>query len=184
MKAYPLRSLAVIFLVVLSAAAVYSILVKPAQDYANGCAGDSCTPINTDRRIAASYIISSLQYREFGGTGLEELYFAEMPGGYIFVYHFNSSSANIAGFDVNITTEGGKVASSVFTQIPREEFCGRSTMSYCTSDLDCVRGGCSASICQAKADEQMLTTCEYRDCYDASRYGLTCGCFSGKCQWD
>ncbi len=62
-------------------------------------------------------------------------------------------------------------------------FCGRSTYGSCKTDNDCLKGGCSSQICQAKDEEPIITTCEWRDCYDAEKYGVKCGCFNGKCQW-
>jgi len=64
-----------------------------------------------------------------------------------------------------------------------EDFCGSSTKSQCSSDNDCVKGGCSGQICQSKSDEQMFTTCEYRDCYDENKYGLECKCIDNQCLW-
>jgi eight-cysteine-cluster-containing protein len=65
-----------------------------------------------------------------------------------------------------------------------ESFCGRSTNATCKTDSDCVKGGCSSQICQGKAEEPMITTCEYRDCYNAAAYNLSCGCDEGKCRWN
>ena len=65
----------------------------------------------------------------------------------------------------------------------REGFCGRSTYGKCSSDADCIQGGCSGQICHSKYDERIITTCEYRDCYNAQAYNLKCKCVAGKCQW-
>lgn len=62
-------------------------------------------------------------------------------------------------------------------------FCGTSTLGTCNSDADCMSGGCSGQVCQSKSEEPIITTCEYRDCYNAEAYGLTCGCLNKKCQW-
>lgn len=172
----------VVFLVVIAAVAVYSMLLKPSLiDYS--CIIGSCSTVEKDRAIAENYIVSSIQYREFGGSSLVEKNFSSIAGGHEFSYYFESSSQNIRGFDVVISVESGSVESSSFIEILKEGFCGRSTMSYCVNDLDCVKGGCSGSICQAKADEQVLTTCEYKECYSAEIYGLSCRCTEGKCQW-
>jgi eight-cysteine-cluster-containing protein len=66
--------------------------------------------------------------------------------------------------------------------IQEQGFCGTSTYTECASDEDCAAGGCSGQICEA-SDEGTVTTCEYRDCYNAAQYGLECGCYGGKCQW-
>jgi eight-cysteine-cluster-containing protein len=62
-------------------------------------------------------------------------------------------------------------------------FCGISTLGECSSDSDCVTGGCSSEICQSKNEEPIITTCEYKACYKAIDYGLECGCSTKKCQW-
>jgi eight-cysteine-cluster-containing protein len=62
-------------------------------------------------------------------------------------------------------------------------FCGTSTLGACTTDSDCVTGGCSAQVCQAASEEPVITTCEWRDCYDSQSTGVGCGCVAGKCQW-
>jgi eight-cysteine-cluster-containing protein len=65
-----------------------------------------------------------------------------------------------------------------------EAFCGTSTLGACSTDSDCVKGGCSGQVCQSKNEKQLATTCEYRDCYDADAYNLGCKCVSNKCQWE
>jgi eight-cysteine-cluster-containing protein len=62
-------------------------------------------------------------------------------------------------------------------------FCGTSTRGACASDSDCMAGGCSGQVCQSVAEPPVISTCEYRDCYDAQAYGLACACISGKCGW-
>jgi eight-cysteine-cluster-containing protein len=78
-----------------------------------------------------------------------------------------------------------KVLSPRPVKIPEKEtgFCGWSTKATCKTDEDCIKGGCSAQVCQGKTEEPEITTCEWRDCYNAEAYNLRCGCFEGKCQW-
>ena len=64
-----------------------------------------------------------------------------------------------------------------------EGFCGSSTYGGCSSDLDCIAGGCSGRVCQSKNEEPIITTCEWKDCYDDTKYGVTCGCVNNKCLW-
>lgn len=64
-----------------------------------------------------------------------------------------------------------------------ESFCGSSTYGSCSSDDDCIPGGCSGQVCQSKNEESIITTCEWRDCYDNEKYGLECKCLENKCQW-
>ena len=65
----------------------------------------------------------------------------------------------------------------------QEEFCGSSTYGDCSADSDCVIGGCSAQVCQSKNEESTVTTCEYKDCYNAEKYELKCKCLAQQCQW-
>lgn len=69
------------------------------------------------------------------------------------------------------------------TPSPKESFCGTSTNGECSIDSDCTAGGCSGQVCQSKTEEPMITTCEYRDCYNAEEYGVKCSCASGACAW-
>ncbi|MFH8119420.1 MAG: eight-cysteine-cluster domain-containing protein [Candidatus Aenigmatarchaeota archaeon] len=63
-----------------------------------------------------------------------------------------------------------------------EPFCGWSTYSFCLSDSDCKPGGCSGQVCE-KIGEGTVTTCEFRECYVAENYNLSCQCINFKCQW-
>jgi eight-cysteine-cluster-containing protein len=72
-------------------------------------------------------------------------------------------------------------------------FCGNYTNGPCSSDSDCITSGCSGQICQSVQEEPVITTCDYRDCYDAVKYGMECKCMgsptataagnAGKCMW-
>lgn len=64
-----------------------------------------------------------------------------------------------------------------------EKFCGWSTYGECSSDSDCLAGGCSSQVCYSKNEEPIVTTCEWRDCYNADTYGVSCKCVENKCQW-
>ena len=66
---------------------------------------------------------------------------------------------------------------------PTEGFCGTSTEAECSTDSDCETGGCSGQVCQGASEEEAITTCEWRECYDAEEFGASCGCVEGKCQW-
>ncbi len=67
-------------------------------------------------------------------------------------------------------------------EIPKEGFCGRSTYKECSVDGDCKIGGCSSQICGGK-DEELISTCEWTECYDAKKYSVECKCVDNKCQW-
>ena len=63
------------------------------------------------------------------------------------------------------------------------EFCGFSTLGTCSSDFDCIFGGCSSQVCQSKYEEPLITTCEFQECYNADVYQVSCGCVNNRCQW-
>jgi len=88
--------------------------------------------------------------------------------------------ANITGYNglVEVYYDGRKVFPAASTG-----FCGASTGGSCSKDSDCISGGCSGQVCQAAAEPPVITTCEYRECYNAQAYGLSCGCVSGGCAW-
>jgi len=65
-----------------------------------------------------------------------------------------------------------------------EGFCGSSSYGSCEVDSDCVESGCSSQICQSKDDEEVITTCEYLECYNNEKYYLECKCVEGECQWN
>ena len=62
-------------------------------------------------------------------------------------------------------------------------FCGWSTYGRCSSDVECITGGCSGQVCQSVHEKPVGTTCEWRDCYNSEEYGVYCGCANGMCQW-
>jgi len=66
---------------------------------------------------------------------------------------------------------------------PNLEFCGKSTYSECQTDDDCVATGCSNQTCQSKYEEMIITTCEFRECFDVARLGVSCKCVDNMCQW-
>ncbi len=61
-------------------------------------------------------------------------------------------------------------------------FCGWSTYASCKSDADCIVGGCSGQVCMEKG-ENVVTVCEWKECFDAKKFGMRCGCVDGACQW-
>lgn len=67
------------------------------------------------------------------------------------------------------------------------EFCGTSTRKVCESNEDCVKTGCSGQICSSTIEKEsigkILSTCEYKSCYDSQKAGVSCGCIKNKCQW-
>ncbi len=66
----------------------------------------------------------------------------------------------------------------------KNTFCGTSTFGACKIDEDCITGGCSGSVCQSKNEEPNITTCEYKDCYNAEGYNTKCVCKKNRCTWN
>lgn len=66
---------------------------------------------------------------------------------------------------------------------PGEGFCGWSTDGPCESDKDCIHGGCNSQICQSKSEGILVSSCEWKDCYRPTTYGVVCRCIEGKCKW-
>lgn len=63
-------------------------------------------------------------------------------------------------------------------------FCGSSLYSECEQDSDCKIGGCSSQLCGSQAAvDNMMSSCEFRPCYDHTRFDLNCGCKNNICQW-
>lgn len=61
---------------------------------------------------------------------------------------------------------------------PVEGGCARDNDDACTSDADCVAGGCGGELCHNPAISEGITTC---DCTTPSVTG--CGCVNGTCSW-
>ena len=66
--------------------------------------------------------------------------------------------------------------------LTQDGFCGSSDNSPCSEDADCETSGCSGQICGAK-NRGGFSTCEYKECYSAQIFNLSCGCNEEKCQW-
>lgn len=90
---------------------------------------------------------------------------------------------------VSTTIEGGRTHYDVSVDVENQGhpsqggFCGLSTYGKCEYDSECIKGGCSGQICQSVNEDSIITTCEYRDCYNANKYNLRCKCLGDKCQW-
>jgi eight-cysteine-cluster-containing protein len=59
-------------------------------------------------------------------------------------------------------------------------FCGVQTESTCLQDSDCMVGGCSGEICQAKNDN-INAPCLFTDCYQKPD-NVYCGCDNSQCK--
>ena len=53
----------------------------------------------------------------------------------------------------------------------------------CQTDNDCIKEGCSGTMCQTKNTEQVMTTCEWKEEYACYKQ-IACGCINNKCAWD
>jgi len=60
---------------------------------------------------------------------------------------------------------------------------GGQTQIDCNDDSDCIRGGCSGTVCQPKDKEPIMTTCEYKAEYACYRQ-IECACINNRCAWE
>ena len=77
---------------------------------------------------------------------------------------------------------GGPEVEELKNKYFKEKFCGWSTNHECSIIADCKSGGCSNQICGGK-DEELISTCEWTECYDSKKYDVECKCVENKCQW-
>lgn len=82
---------------------------------------------------------------------------------------------------LNIFSEG--CTNSICEENITNGFCGSSTYGSCETPADCVTGGCSGQVCQAKNGEPIVTVCDARACYNTRTYWMACDCVENKCQW-
>jgi eight-cysteine-cluster-containing protein len=94
----------------------------------------------------------------------------------------------LAMFCMSCTADRNRADASVSDSGPDTDeelggFCGFSTGGPCSTDADCYHGGCSGQVCQSTEEDPVITTCEWRDCYDDVAYNVACGCVAGSCSW-
>ena len=78
---------------------------------------------------------------------------------------------------LNYSTSGNIILS-------KDKFCGRSSFAYCTSEEQCIPGGCGYQLCGANTEYKApLKSCKTKDCYNATKYNLKCTCYKNLCQW-
>jgi eight-cysteine-cluster-containing protein len=76
-----------------------------------------------------------------------------------------------------------KPGNSIVAQNKVKDFCGISSEGACKENTDCEAGGCSGQVCYAKSEGAPITTCEYKDCFNAKNFGMECRCVDDKCVW-
>ena len=64
-----------------------------------------------------------------------------------------------------------------------DSFCGISTLGECATNNDCIVSGCSLQVCQGKFEEEAITTCDWKECYNSESYRVICTCLEEECQW-
>ena len=68
--------------------------------------------------------------------------------------------------------------------MPGEVISGHKKVeTECMEDSDCVKGGCSGTVCQPKNTPPVFTTCEWADEYACYR-DISCSCNNGGCEWE
>ena len=159
------------------------------------------------KQIAKQAVINSYQYQEYEGKNLEEIRATPLkcPGCFEIEYVFDINTDYLPEKDIKyssvLTVENGRIAEIETSEFATKEykpknetvgsageavnegFCGTSTSGECYSDEDCIKSGCSGQVCASKKEEQIMTICEYRDCYNSEKYNLKCKCTENKCQW-
>lgn len=63
------------------------------------------------------------------------------------------------------------------TRVPTSGTCIKSTEDECSTDADCVAGGCGGELCYNPALGSGVSTCE------CTAPSLGCGCVFGRCSW-
>ncbi len=76
-----------------------------------------------------------------------------------------------------------KTESEKATAASSKEFCGWATKGACQTDADCQMSGCSKQVCMAQAEGEVITSCDFKECYAADRYKKQCGCVQNVCDW-
>ena len=61
---------------------------------------------------------------------------------------------------------------------PATGMCIKNSNDSCTSDADCVAGGCGGELCYNPASGGGVSTCEC-----TAPTGPSCGCVDGRCSW-
>jgi eight-cysteine-cluster-containing protein len=69
------------------------------------------------------------------------------------------------------------------TSVSMNEFCGVSSGGPCKETSECKVGGCSNQVCYSQSEGDPITTCEYKECYNAKAFGVECRCVDEKCLW-
>lgn len=142
-----------------------------------------CVKNGTDKKLSLSEAKEIARNSECGKKGnLENKYSCnENSGTWWIDLDIEKEGCNPACV-VDVSTKQAKINWRC-TGLITEEFCGWSTKGNCSSNSDCIKGGCSSQVCQSRNEEPVTTTCEYRECYSAEKYGLSCKCIDNKCQW-
>jgi len=99
-------------------------------------------------------------------------------------FAFAGITASVADNSGNQVQAGQDSGDGTQNQDENDKFCGTSTYGSCEINSDCKIGGCSSSVCQSKNEEDSITTCEYKDCYNNKKYNMQCVCKNNKCQWN
>jgi eight-cysteine-cluster-containing protein len=162
----------------------------------NGSSDNEANPITTEEKamtLAEDYVHNLYCFNNYNSSNLKELNFTkvsdEKQGTYKASYLFNIDTdkmVNVSAMSVDLVISNNIVTSAKVSRVMKtsDGFCGYSTNGPCSTDGDCFSAGCSGQICQSKSDESSMTTCEWKDCYSAEKYNLSCKCMSGQCIWN
>lgn len=95
----------------------------------------------------------------------------------------NESEDEVSATNDDTETAKERIKEALEARNKDKFFCGKSTFGECQSDSDCITAGCSNSVCQSQNEEQTITTCEWRNCYNSTGKNINCICIKNKCLW-
>jgi eight-cysteine-cluster-containing protein len=161
--------------------------------------GNSVAPLTEEKKIVditsesyakdvmEKYVKGMYCYMNYGGHSQERLSFSDEGDAKFFAtYRFEVEPDLLEGrydfVEVNLTVRYGVVIGADVAY-RKEPFCGASTRGECAFDDDCKTGGCSGQVCQSAKEASLITTCEWKACYNSARYKLSCKCVDGECLW-
>ena len=146
----------------------------PPLDYCE--IDDDCTCGGIDLRDGRCFIGNKLYYENYVDKKKECPDFCTGIDGNLKVRCVDSKCIQMYGCLVDADCDTGQ-------RCKNNKCLGKIIEGGCRSDVDCVTGGCSGTICQSKSDEPVFTTCEYKDEYECFKT-IDCGCVDGSCSWE
>jgi len=206
MKKTPMLIISALLVLVLLSSGCMQADTGGSQNPPPSSIGGEKPTVEKSRELAENFVTSSSTYM-FDGYGLSHNQTLVLDCNYCwkFVFRFSSRHTGygdrtgmvlaevITPHTAVVFVRGGVVETAALDEKwdmmskkylgnGGDGFCGISTNAQCDSDSGCTTGGCSGQVCQARG-ERITTTCEFRECYDETKYGFECRCIDGQCKW-